>query len=64
MRSKAAAGGMDIDFGDVLYNEAIDLNDDVPMMEGGEPTEKVVLDANFVKSFGDLFDDGIWAPAK
>ena len=44
MRSKASAGGMDIDFGDQLYNDAIDIGDpDVPMMEG-DPTEKV----NFV----------------
>ena len=41
MRSKASAGGMDIDFGDALYNDAIDMGDpDVPMMEG-DPTEKV-----------------------
>ena len=40
-RSKAAAGGMDIDFSDALYNDGIDLGDpDVPMMEG-DPTEKV-----------------------
>jgi hypothetical protein len=40
MRSKASAGGMDIDFSD--YNDAIDLGDhDVPMMEG-DPTEKVL----------------------
>lgn len=41
MRSKASAGGMDIDFGDALYNDAIDMGDpDVPMMEG-DATEKV-----------------------
>ncbi len=40
-RSKAAAGGMDIDFGDAMYNDGIDIGDpDVPMMEG-DPTEKV-----------------------
>jgi len=60
MRSKAAAGGMDIDFGDVLYNEALDLgNDDVPMMEG-DPAEKVVPDMKFFNNFGDLFEDDVW----
>jgi len=61
MRSKAAAGGMDIDFGDVLYNEAIDLgnNDDVPMMEG-DLAEKVVPDSKFFNNFGDLFEDDVW----
>ncbi len=40
MRSKASAGGMDIDFSD--YNDGIDFGDhDVPMMEG-DPTEKVL----------------------
>jgi hypothetical protein len=40
-RSKAAAGGMDIDFGDAMYNDGIDIGDpDVPMMEG-DPTDKV-----------------------
>ena len=40
MRSKASAGGMDIDFSD--YNDAVDLGDpDVPMMEG-DPSEKVL----------------------
>jgi len=45
MRSKASAGGMDIDFSD--YTDAIDLglgDHDVPMMEG-DPTEKVLLNA-------------------
>lgn len=40
-RSKAAAGGMDIDFGDAIYNDGIDIGDpDVPMMEG-DLSEKV-----------------------
>jgi hypothetical protein len=41
MRSKASAGGMDIDFADMVYNDALDIVDpDVPMLEG-DPTEKV-----------------------
>jgi hypothetical protein len=51
MRSKASAGGMDIDFGDQLYNDAIDIGDpDVPMMEG-DPTEKVFCVRIYIMSY-------------